>query len=120
MSVIEYHQKFTDLSYYCLEITGNPVKMFRYFKKGTHKRLRYLMTFTPYSLPTKNSLSFYFVLKIPRMLLIMTMMKRIIVMLRRIITGDNHPLVIEKLRISREAVTVQDRLAVSQVPIPLE
>ncbi|KAM1175276.1 hypothetical protein ACFX19_028299 [Malus domestica] len=54
------------------------------------------------------------------MLLLMTMMKRIIIMLRRIITGDSHHLVLGRLKISREVVTVLDRRAVVQVPIHLE
>ncbi|KAM1048520.1 hypothetical protein ACFX2C_027726 [Malus domestica] len=49
MSVTEYQRKFINLSCYCPEIAGNPIKMLHYFKKGTCKRLRSLVTSTPCS-----------------------------------------------------------------------
>ncbi|KAM2039849.1 hypothetical protein ACFX1T_013255 [Malus domestica] len=46
MLAIEYHRKFTNLSFYCPEIAKNPREMLHHFKKGTHTQLCSLATST--------------------------------------------------------------------------
>ena len=59
-------------------------------------------------------------LKILKMALIMMMMKKIVIILKRITKKGSYPLVLERFKISREAVIVLDRLAGIQIPIQLE